>query len=50
MSRIGLDEANRLAEISQMTDAYLRDPERRDIVSDCVELLHSEAAIREVAG
>src|SRR5579859_4272797 len=48
MSRIGLQEASRLNEISQMTDAYLRDPERREVVNSCVELLHSEEALRAV--
>jgi predicted acylesterase/phospholipase RssA len=50
MSRIGLQEASRLNEISQMTDAYLRDPERREVVNSCVELLHSDEALHAVAG
>jgi len=41
MSTIQMDEANRLAEISQMTDAYLHDPERREMITDCVNILSS---------
>jgi predicted acylesterase/phospholipase RssA len=44
MSRIGLQEATRLNEVRQLTDAYIRDPERREVVNYCVELLHSEEA------
>ena len=50
MSHIGLDEANKLKAVSQMTDAYLHDPERRDIITDCVELLSSDAEIKAVLG
>jgi predicted acylesterase/phospholipase RssA len=50
MSHIGLQEANRMHEISQMTDAYLRAPELKEMISDCVELLHSDEAIRAAVG
>ena len=50
MSHIGLQESTKLREISQLTDAYLRDPERRETVTDCVELLASESALRAVVG
>lgn len=50
MSGIGLQEASKLAEISQATDAYLRDPERIEIVNACVELLLSDEANMAVAG
>jgi predicted acylesterase/phospholipase RssA len=50
MAHIGLEEANKMNEISQMTDAYLRDPERKELISDCVELLHCDDAIKAVIG
>ena len=50
MSRIGLQEESRLNEISQMTNAYLMDPERKEAVDSCVELLMSEEALRTVTG
>ena len=50
MAHIGLDEANKLNEVSQMTDAYVRDPERKETISDCVELLRCDDAIKAVIG
>ena len=50
MNDIGIDEANKLNEISQMTDAYVRDPERKEAISDCVELLISDVQIMAVIG
>ena len=50
MAHIGLEEANKMNEISQMTDAYLRAPERKEAISDCVELLHCDDAIKAVIG
>ncbi len=50
MAHIGLEEANKMNEISQMTDAYLRAPERKEAISDCVELLHCDDAINAVIG
>jgi hypothetical protein len=50
MSGIGLQEANKMDKISQVTDAYLSEPERRELISDCVELLHCDETIRVAAG
>ena len=50
MSSIGLQEADKMDKISQVTDAYLREPERTEVISDCVELLYCEEAIRLAAG
>lgn len=50
MSHIGIQESKKLNEISQMTDAYLHDPERREVITDCVELLESEDALRGAVG
>lgn len=50
MAGIGIDESNKLNEISQMTDSYVRDPERKEAISDCVELLLSDVEIMAVIG
>jgi Patatin-like phospholipase len=50
MSDIGLQEADKMDKISQVTDAYLSEPERRELISDCVELLYCDEAIRGAAG
>ena len=50
MAHIGIDEANKLDEISQVTDAYVRHPERKEAISDCVELLLSDVEIMAVIG
>lgn len=50
MAHIDLEEVNKINEISQMTDAYLRDPERKDAISDCIELLLCDNAIRAAVG
>jgi predicted acylesterase/phospholipase RssA len=51
MSSVGLDEAHKLKEISQMTDGYLNAAEMRERISDCVELLISdESIVRAVTG
>jgi hypothetical protein len=50
MSDVGLQEANKMDKISQVTDAYLSEPERRELISDCVALLNSDEAIRVAAG
>lgn len=50
MSDIGLQEANKIDKISQVTDGYLGEPERREVISDCIELLYCDEAIRQAAG
>lgn len=45
-----MEEAHKMNEISQLTDAYLCHPERKEEISDCVELLRSDHAVRAVVG
>jgi hypothetical protein len=50
MANIGLQEAHKMDKISQVTDAYLSEPEMTEVISDCVELLYCDEAIRVAAG
>jgi len=50
MAGVGLHEVEKMAKISQVTDAYLGEPETREFISDCIELLYSDEAIKVAAG
>jgi tetratricopeptide (TPR) repeat protein len=46
--RIDLEEIDRLADVKRMVSEYFREPEHREAISNCLQLLRSEEALKAV--